>query len=371
MNMKPGLICLVVGALAATSLEYGRADDAPAVVVEEETEVVVGEEVAVEENGTADSTWRALPVESREAEGEPIFIRQSTDAFVDPDSPGNLEPKYYFVLDEGGRSPVANLRRGPSLDPDTAIAWSTELASSELGIELPPTVGELAVHPRLHAEWIEQSEGAEAKSRHLALLAVPDASDTARLLVLKSRLRDDRLDVEKVVARRELPAEELPASGRPGALLDVIDPVVEPSAAQGLFGRVIAVLKRADNRFAVDFYGEKLRPSGDTRVLLTGINDALGQAQEIAFVDLPVQSSAGGAKSVTVLAAHYESAGGEPAQIAVDYPLARTPLMVQLKSLLDAASQGGGDPSSAGNLARLIGEDILDELAQRMVDAQY
>jgi hypothetical protein len=138
-------------------------------------------------------------------------------------------------------------------------------------------------------------------------------------------------------------------------------------------GRVIGVLKRIDNRYAVDFYGESLHVDSDCRVWLSPVGHAWGRPVAIRFVDLPVKKGPDAIGRVSALAIRYEDGQSSGRWIAIDYPLCRSPMLEQLRQIarrLESRSSGR-NRRSPPQLSDIVGEDLADELERRLVDGVY
>ncbi len=364
-NLRLGVaICCTYSALAVSAGE-------PAIVVEDEAVVVSdgeGDTVIVEES--ADQVWKALPVKIREVGGETAFIRQSTDAYVDPDDPMNLEPNYFFVLEDIPWSEEGNLSRGEaSAGESISLGRRARNLSFAKAFPIPDNLEKL--DGDLHLEWLDMQVGALDTRRVMVALYVPDDSAAAKLAVLRLRKQRGSWSVERVGAAKELAPGSIPAGVAPGSVIDTYNPPDELGGARVFFSKIIAVLTEVDGRYAIEFNGDSLSDTGVTRVMLTPVDHPLGRPVDIRFIEIPIARQDDRVAPATVLAVLYEAADGERTAIAIDYPLASTPLMVQMRQLVTRDNNRGGEDDTEDRLTKLLGADLVDELSRRLVNAQY
>lgn len=363
-NLRAGVaIVCSLSVLAAFGEEPAIVFEDDAVIVSEE-----GDTVIVDED--ADQVWKALPVELHDVEGEQAYIRQSTDAFVDPDDPLNLEPNYYFVLEEIPWSVEGNFSRGDA-SPGESISLGRRARGLSFADAFPLPDNLEKVDGDLHLEWLDMQVGPLDSRRVLAALYIPDESAPAQLVLLRLRKQRGSWNVDRVSATKELPAGIVAAGKSPGSLLDTYNPPDELGGARVFFSKIIAVLVQVDGRYAIEFNGDSLRDTGVCRVMLTPVDHPLGKPVDFRFVEIPIARQDDRVSPATVLAVVYENADGERTAIAVDYPLASTPLMVQMRQLVSRDNNRGGEDDTEDRLTKLLGQDLVDELSRRLVNAQY
>jgi len=346
--------------------------DEPAVVVEDDDVVVVSddEEVVIAEESIG-RDWQAKAVKPHKVGGQLAYIRQSTDAFVDPDKPLELEPNYYFVLDDVPWTTSGNLRLDDAPASAGTIRLGRRARKLSFAAAFPYPENVARIEGDLHLQWLDMQVGALATRRVLAGLYVPRNASMAELAVLRARRDGDGWRVEKIAARRSIPAEEVRIEVPTGNLIDTYNPPDKLGGARVFLSKVIAVLSRYQGRYAVEFYGDSLRKSGDCRVLLTAEDNPLGRPVGIRFIELPIARQPDRVVPTTVLAVAYENSDGERTAIAVDYPLASTPIMVQMRQLVTRESKRGEKDGTEDRLTKMLGEDFVDELARRLVNAKY
>ena len=377
-----------------------------AIVVEEglvvdEEEGIVSESPAGEEGdaavveGDSATEWNARPIAQRKVGDAPVYVRQSSDAFFDPDARLALEPKYYFEVEEP-LPPAASLDRRQGeptparieLSDDPALADLADHFPLRFGAEAPNTGAEArdsgaeARNSGAEAQWLDYVSGDRAK---LVVVLLPpvkasdaitanvagdstdsssDAADQAQLLVLRVKQAGDHWVVDKLVAERSFAAGELAPASAGRLRIDTWDRPMGLGSKAVFLGRVIAVLKVVDGRYAVDFHGEALHPDSDCRVWLSPPGHELGTPRGIRFSELPVRKGADRVASAWVLTVDYERADGERATIALDYPICRPAIMAQMSKLNNPRKPGP-------DLQKLLGDDLLDEFTRRIVDGTY
>jgi len=344
----------------------------PDIVVEDDDVVVVADDeglvVTEEATGTA---WKALAVEPRKVGGETAYIRQSTDAFADPDKPLALEPNYYFVLDEVPWTAAGYLEREDLTASEETIRLGRRARKLSFADAFPLPKNINQVDGDLHVQWLDMKVGPLATRRVLAALYVPQSATQAELAVLRARSDGNGWKVEKIAASRSIPAERVRIDVPTSSLLDTYNPPDDLGGARVFFSKIIAVLTRFEGRYAVEFHGDTLRDSGVCRVLLTADDHPLGRPVAIRFIELPIAREDDRVVPATVLAVAYGNTDGERAAIAIDYPLASTPLMAQMRQLLLRENKRGGEDDSEDRLTKMLGVDLADELSRRLVDALY
>lgn len=359
-----------------------------AIVVEDglvvDEEGVVSESPASDEGdaavveGDAVAEWNARPIAQRKVGDTSVYVRQSSDAFFDPDARQALEPKYYFEIDEA-LPPAASLDRRQSETAPTRFELSDDPALAALASRFPldfsvkdedssAAAGAPRPEARIsgaEAQWLDYVSGDRAKLVAVLLPPVKDSdSDQAQLLVLRVKQAGDHFVVDKVVAERSLAAKELAPAAAGRLRLDTWDRPMGLGSKAVFLGRVIAVLKIVDGRYAVDFYGEALHPDSDCRVWLSPPGHDLGTPRGIRFSELPVRKGADRVATAWVLAVDYERADREHATIALDYPICRPAIMAQMSKLNNPRKPGP-------DLQKLLGDDLLDEFTRRIVDGTY
>lgn len=312
------------------------------VVVEDEG--IVEQAVVVDEDGIAVADdesssgggWSALPVAARELDGQRVFMRQSSDAFADPDQRMSLEPKYYFVLEESDVPAADSSRRGPPIDDSVVSAIGS------------------AAGARSSVHWLDYNA---TKPELVAVLTFAHDAPVATLHV--GKLDAGTLSAPK---SRELTGEVVDCPA-PLATWD-ISPAWKSKSA--LLSRVIAVLKCVDDRYCVDFFGASLHPDADCRVWLTPRDHEFGAPQGVSFIDLPIVKEEQQAQPISVCAVQFANRA-----IAFDFPLCRPALMEQMQRMAANRPAGAGQQSSGPDLTRLVGADLLDEFARRLVNGTY
>jgi hypothetical protein len=332
--------------------------------VVEEAEVVTadsGDVATVEEE--AGHQFRALAIEPREADGQPYFIRQSSDAFVDPDQRLSLEAKYYFVL---GAPP-------PSSTKQDEVAFYFEAPDSE---EVVEAVGELASTVTKHQPmkamggWLDAN--AKPQPSRLAIYlgganqGDGKASSGGKLLVCRAAPGEGEVAaIESVLAHRELPADE-----------QVIDvtlweiPEAWKSKAT-LLSRLVALLKRVDGRYCVDFYSQSLNAEADCRLWLTAEDHPLGQPIALAFAPLAIRKESQQIVPTDIVVVTYSRGENQRTRIGVDFPLCRPALMEQMQRLTAARRPQGNRAAKGPDLSKLLGADLLEEFSRRIVNGTY
>lgn len=355
-------------AAAQSDFDGVVAGDEPAVLVVDEGQPLVEAAVA-DENPRG--RWQA--VSPREVDGHVCYSRQSSDAFDDPDARTNLEIKYYFELPDE-TLPRGNLTRWNDGEPAETIRLqlpplrgaSREGLEGEVVIELPVQPDE----PAAEIEWLDYETQPKPKTAVVWLPPQAPGGPTS-LYVVPVAAGQGPLKLGGSLARRSIGAEEVPEHYLPGGLLDTWDRPRSLGHRGNFFGRVIAMLKHVDGRYAVDFYGEVLHEESDCRVWLTPDEHPWGRPVAIRFIELPILRTGGDVSEVTVLGVQYETPDGGSKVIAFDYPLCSPPILEQLRKLAAGAQSGGSRGGSAPDLGRLIGEDVLDEFSRRLVDGKY
>ena len=372
---------LALAALLLAGWPAGAATGEDPVVVEQaivvEEEGIVSESPASDEGdaavveGDTAAEWNARPIAQRKVGDTSVYVRQSSDAFFDPDARQALEPKYYFEVEEP-LPPTASLdrRQGESAPARFELSDDPALAALASRFPLDFTVKEgdsdaEARNSGAEAQWLDYVSGDRAK---LVAVLLPPAkvsdSDQAQLLVLRVKQNGDHWVVDKVVAERSLAAKELAPAAAGRLRLDTWDRPLGLGSKAVFLGRVIAVLKLVDGRYAVDFYGEALHPDSDCRVWLSPPGHDLGTPRGIRFSELPVRKGADRVATAWVLAVDYERADGSHATIALDYPICRPAIMAQMTKINNPRKPGP-------DLQKLLGDDLLDEFTRRIVDGTY
>lgn len=342
-------------------------------LAEDEEAVVVGEDEAViaDEGDAADAGWNARPIPLREVGDRQAFIRQSSEAFDDPDERLSLELKYYFELPAEQAKELAESAgqmRGQSQSAAGAqLSAGPSTASAPWAAALPLPLGNAPNSKRrAEVEWLDYQTGPNPKAI-VALLDAAAGSPAASLLVARVTAGVDGVQIDKQTAVRELDGAQLPGDCAAGGLLDVWDRPKSLGSRAMFLGRVIAVLKQIDGRYAVDFYGETLHPESDCRVWLWKVGAPQGRPQGIRFVEAPVKKGPDAVADVWTLAIITQPAEGEIAAVAIDYPLCRPAIMAQLQRA-PAAGESAAPPP---DLEKLVGADLLDEFARRLVNGTY
>ena len=379
---------LALAALLLAGWPAGAATGEDPVVVEQaivvEEEGIVSESPASDEGdaavveGDTAAEWNARPIAQRKVGDTSVYVRQSSDAFFDPDARQALEPKYYFEVEEP-LPPTASLdrRQGESAPARFELSDDPALAALASRFPLDFTVkeGDSDAEARnsgaevrnsgAEAQWLDYVSGDRSKLVAVLLPPVKDSdSDQAQLLVLRVKQAGDHWVVDKLVAERSLAAKELAPAAAGRLRLDTWDRPMGLGSKAVFLGRVIAVLKIVDGRYAVDFYGEALHPDSDCRVWLSPPGHELGTPRGIRFSELPVRKGADRVATAWVLAVDYERADREHATIAIDYPICRPAIMAQMTKINNPRKPGP-------DLQKLLGDDLLDEFTRRIVDGTY
>lgn len=358
---------LAAVACAAAGAAPAWADDA---VVEEEAAVVTSDEEGVVSDDDANgSAWKAQEVRPRKIGDRLAYIRQSTEAFADPDQPRGLELKYYFLLADDVEFPAGNLARDPAGRTSLTITGGEAQLSAAWQGRLP-----LAIEGKsadAGAEW--QDYFALPAPRNLLALLMPRKSgDTALLASVRLEETEGKQTIKKLTAEREIPAGELPPGAAPAAILDTFDRPAGLSAKAAMFGRLTAVLKCVEGRYAVDLYSERLHPDSDCRVWLTPAGHAWGRATAVRFMELPLRRG-DQVVDVTVLAVSFTGSGGRVTRIGFDYPLCSPAIVEQFRKMQAQQAQkptAEAKPNQP-DLAKMLGEDVLAEFESRLVNAPY
>ena len=229
------------------------------------------------------------------------------------------------------------------------------------------------------AKWLDYN------SRRPKLLAMltglngsSDSGGQVSLAVIRSHASDDSLQLDKMLAERTLPRSELVEPSRPSAILATWDFPNGLANKAAFLNRLVALLKQIDGRCCVDFYGTNLHTDGDCRLWLAPKDDPLGRPFAIRFVDIPVRKETGKIAAVTVLAVTLRAVDGSISEIGLDFPLCRPALMEQIQKLTASSkSKASGGPTpgrklqNGPDLVNLVGDDLLEEFARRLVNGTY
>jgi hypothetical protein len=334
-------------------------------VLKAEEEIVVGDDVGVVSDETsALSGWCLLECPQRTVDGRTVFVRQSAEAFEDPDARQGLEPKYFFKLAEDLSPPRENLSRPNDAHKLAALS----LPDGRRFDFAPATDDDLEENPAAEAEWIDWRAKPSAKS--LATLWIDDQQQ-AHLQVLEAD-PDQPGVIRKVLAERSFPASELVLPHQKGGLLDTCDrPELRPREAT-FFGRVIALLKQVDGRYVVDLYGEKLHEDSDCRVQLTPAEHPWGRPIAVQFAEIPVRRGDGRIADVSVLAVTYRNDDGSLRHVGVEFPLCNTIALSQLRKMSALIPKNASAQAKPGpDVRKLLGPDVAEELERRLVDGHY
>ena len=285
----------------------------------------------------------------------------------------NLQPKYYFVLGEESPAVLSELAgnvlgRAQGDRPIERFALADNLDRAAASIDDRqaqwfPLSAERAGELNVGWEWLDY----ESSAPGLLVLSLPGTDDVT-LRVVAGKQQGPEWLIERQLAARHFSVSELSPHGLRRGLLDTWDRPKSLGPKATFFGRVIAVLKQIEGRAAVDFYGEALHEDSDCRVWLPQLE---GQAVAIRFVELPIIKESDVAVPVTVLAVRYEDATDGSQVIALDYPLCSPPILEQLRRLAGNRTSAGAEPAAGPDLAKLIGEDVLDEFSRRLVAGTY
>lgn len=333
-------------------------------VVVEEAEVVTadgGDVATVEEE--AGRQFRALAIDPREADGQSYFIRQSSDAFVDPDQRQSLEAKYYFVL---GAPPADSTK-------EEEVAFYFETPASD---EIVRSFGELASTAtkqrpaKAMGGWLDAN--AKPQPSRLAIYLGGASQEGGKsggggtLLICRAAPGEgDAAAIESVTAQRELAADE-----------PVIDialweiPEAWKSKAT-LLSRLVALLKRVDGRYCVDFYSQSLNAEADCRLWLTAEDYPLGRPIALAFAPLAIRKESQQIAPTDIVEVTYLGSENQRTRIGVDFPMCRPALMEQMQRLTAARRPQGNRAAKGPDLSKLLGADLLEEFSRRIVNGTY
>lgn len=352
---------------AAVALLWAISSVAPVAAQEE---FIVGDDTVVVSEDT-ESSARAIAIAPREVDGRLAFHRQSSDAFVDPDDRLNLQPKYYFELSEEATSEIVgpHLGRATSQRPIQQLALANDFKSEQVELSDEqrgwfPLTAEQAGERNVLWEWLDYQADPSAK---LVVMCLP-TDEGAVLHVMTGEQQQSGWLLQRQLAARTIPRDELPQHASPRDILDTWDRPKSLGPKAAFFGRIIALLKQVDQRHAIDFYGEALHADSDCRLWLPPLE---GRPITLRFIDLPIIKDDGQVAPVTVIGVTYENEAGEPHSIALDYPLCSPPLLEQLRRLAASRGPATGDQAAGPDLAKLIGADVLDEFARRLVAGTY
>ena len=355
-------------ALTTSPLSVLFAADEEAVVAADE-ELIVGaddDEVVGDEDESSLRVWPPLRLKPRELNGHKVYFRQTSDAFVDPDKPMELEITYCFLLGTKSVHVSESLSRGKDPKKDLARLQVALPLKKELGEVSRPSSNSSAGAVEL--EWVNYN-GIKLRKK-IAVLRFAAGDEKARLAVYRAGSILGSWRVNARLATRTFPVADLPQRALPGGLLDTWDIPAGAGTRAGLYGRVIAVLKHIDGRYAVDFYGEALHKDSDCRVWLSRGGHPWGAPVAIRFIKVPIRKPTGNVASVAVLAVEFEDKDGQRTPIAIEYPLCRPVLIQQMQALADRLASSSKN-SPPPDLAKLLGEDLLDELSRRLVNGNY
>ncbi|MBX7075028.1 MAG: hypothetical protein K1X71_17940 [Pirellulales bacterium] len=355
--MTPLLLSLFLSPVFVWSQESADAEVEEAEVVTADS----GDVATVEEE--ASHQFRALAIEPREADGQSYFIRQSSDAFVDPDQRQSLEAKYYFVL---GTPP-------PNSTKQEEVAFYFETPAS---VEIVRSFGELpsAATKQQPAKamggWLDAN--AKPQPSRLAIYLAGaiqrdgKASSGGKLLVCRAAPGEVEVaTIESVLAHRELPADE--------QVIDVAMweiPEAWKSKAT-LLSRLVALLKRVDGRYCVDFYSQSLNAEADCRLWLTTEDHPLGRPISLAFGPLAIRKESQQIVETDIAELTYFGAEGQRTRIGVDFPMCRPALMEQMQRLTAARRPQANRAAKGPDLSKLLGADLLEEFSRRIVNGTY
>jgi hypothetical protein len=366
-------LLLFLGAHVSPSpIALAQDDQAPVVAEDEPVAVEEPGVVPSEERAAPEQGWSARAIEPRPINGTLAYVRHSSDAFADPDQRTSLEAKYYFVLDKlpdagdplQSSVPLNYQQISPS-DKSAELAAFAELLQAASGKR-----GEAS---GIDARWLDYNS---PKPKLLVVFRAKEPSDQVGgqprgwLAVIRAKTEGPRLLLDKVIGRRELPSAEFdnPTAVRPRlATWDF----PKDLAAKALFlNRLVAVLQQVDGRYCVDFYGANLQRDGDCRLWLMPAGDPLGKPIGICFIDIPVRKESGRVAPVSVLAVTLAATDGATRRIAFDFPLCRPAIMEQFESQA-AANKRSDNKQQGPDLVKIVGEDLLDEFARRLVNGVY
>ncbi len=292
-----------------------------------------------------------------DAKGQRYFRRRTTEAFVDPDQPQNLEAKYHFELAADESPPAAS---AVSLATRLVAAPDAELA--ELADRLPLPLAS----PDTGVEWA-WLDYATRSPKILVLLLPPGESAPAALVVCRVASGQGERQVERLLAFRELP-DLGPGVSHAVRKLAVWDRPASLGPKGMLLGRVVALLTKPCERFAVDLFGERLHPDSDCRLWLTSATHRWGPPQGLYLASIPLVRESGRKTLLGVLAVDYATPDGAR-RVGLELPMCITPALEQMRQ---AANQAGrtGRGTSASEAAKLLGEELVEEIESRLVNAK-
>jgi hypothetical protein len=175
--------------------------------------------------------------------------------------------------------------------------------------------------------------------------------------------------VTKLETRRDWSEAEVASIVPCEAPFDTWDISPDWKSKSALLNRVIAVLKRVDDRYCVDFYGAALHADADCRVWLAPGDHEFGAPRGVFFIELPILKEATGepqVRRISVCAVQFENQA-----IAFDFPLCKPALMEQMQRLAANRPSKPGEEANGPDLTRIVGPDLLDEFARRLVNGTY
>lgn len=333
-----------------------------------EEAVVVDDDGVVAEEAVADESangWSALPVEARQVGDKLAFARQSSDAFADPDQRQALEPKYYFVLEPKPAEPVGPFRNGPTpTNVAASVSDSVGTMSAIAGALASAIAGQ---DTSVTAAWLDR---ASETPTSLAVLSKVPRDSMTQLSIAKcawpkpgqeiaGEAKAGGITIQGIPARRSVPENETALA------LDAWDIPPAWKSKSTFLSRIVAVLKLVDGRYCVDFHSPSLNEEADCRVWLTPADHEFGAARGIEFIELPIVKG-DQPQPVWVCAVDY---GGR--RIAFDFPLCRPAIMEQMQKLMASQKPKPGQTAKGPDLSKIVGEDLLDEFARRLVNGTY
>jgi len=342
---------------------------AQVVVVEEDAAVTVEEAATLTSADDSSAEWSPAIVRPREVEGALGYSRQSSDAFTDPDQRLSLEAKYCFELELADLPKLGDLIHGRATADTWTFTQSDAAKLGPLGDLLPFDVKPGEAVAGVELEWLDYESGKSPRS--LVTLVAPADVATATLEVVRGEAKAADFVATEVEASRSFPSAELPPDCMPGGRIDVWDRPASLGSRANYFGRVIAVLKLIEGRYAVDFLGDALHEDSDCRLWLGETEHAWGRPVALRFVEIPIRKEGDRVVPTGVLAVVFENSGGERRAVGFDFPLCSAPTLVQLRKLSQGLAGRGGKNSPPPDLAKLVGEDVVDELSRRLVNGQY
>lgn len=330
-------------------------------VVVEEAEVVADDQATVVESSSdsGDPHFSALAIAPQLDEADRLYYqRRSTEAFINPDTPLNLEFKYYFALGTASSEPP------PLAPPIGRVELGPDAGAESLAGYFPLTeLDPVGVAPRGEVHWLDYESKTVPKL--VAILLRGGEAGPPRLVVGKVALAEGTATIESVSSDRALEPDELPnQAARPWLACWDRSTAMGPGAL--LFSRQIVLLTRRGDRYWLDFFSERLRSESDRRVGLTAVASGLGTPGRLAFDSILLRRENGKISPQSILCLTL-ARGDDSRTIGLDYPVCIPPLLAQMRR---AQSRPSGRSRTTTDLTQLVGEEALLEFECRLVNAE-